>query len=247
MLRSFPARAPRRRATSVRIAAPLLFLLATGCGKDADHLVASVDSIDFGVVAHGRDSEQRVKVTNEGRHSVVLTAAAPSCACLVVDPTFQRSLRPDESTEIVVRLTTAHVPAQKLEGKYVSVRSDDAAVPELKIPVYGEIEARLTVAPKILVISAADGAGRGQPRRIKMRVAPGYTAHVTKKEILRTDWFAVTEERQPDGSIDFVLTVKPDPARRGVVDTYVRFFVTVTGKGLPPVNYEETVLVKGTW
>jgi hypothetical protein len=247
MLRSFPARAPQWRARCARIAASLLFLVATGCGKDADHLVASVERIDFGLVAHGRDSEQRVKVTNEGRHSVVLTAAAPSCACLAVDPTFQRSLRPDESTELIVRLTTAHVPAQKLEGKYISVRSDDAAVPELKIPVYGEIEARLTVAPKIIVISAADGAGRGQPRRIKMRIAPGYPAAVTKVEVLRTDWFAHKEERQPDGSIDIVLTVKPDPARRGPVDTFVRLFVTVTGKGLPPVNYEEMVLVKGTW
>jgi hypothetical protein len=247
MLRSFPARAPQWRAAVARIAAPLLFVLATGCSKDADHLVASVERIDFGLVPHGRDSEQRVTVRNEGRRSVVLTAAAPSCACLVIDPTFQRSLRPDESTELVVRLTTAHVPAQKLEGKYISVRSDDAAVPELKIPVFGEIEARLTLAPKVVVMSAADGAGRGQPRRVKMRVAPGYTAQVTKKEVLRPDWFGLTEERQPDGTIDFVLTVKPDPARRGPVDTFVRLVVTVTGKGLPPVNYDEQVLIKGTW
>lgn len=256
MVRSPSAHASRTRARfalplavlsgAALLAAVPIALLHGGCGAHADHLVASVERIDFGLVAHGPDFERRVTVKNEGRRSVVLTAVAPSCKCLVIDPGYRRSLQPEESTELVVRLVTAHVPPQKLEGKFVSVRSDDAVVPELRIPVIGEIETRIVTTPQQILVGAADAAGRGEPRRIKLRLAKGYTATV-RKEVLRPDWFELKDEMQPDGSVDYLLTVKPDPARRGPVDTFVRFFVTVSGKGITPVDYEEKVLIQGTW
>jgi hypothetical protein len=113
--------------------------------------------------------------------------------------------------------------------------------------VFGEIERRLEVSPKLIRVGAEDAAGRSEPRRIKLRVPKGYSMTVTKSEVMRPDWFELKEEIHPGEGIDFLLSVKPDPTRRGPVDTYVRFFVTVSGKGLPPVEYEEPVMIQGTW
>jgi hypothetical protein len=139
------------------------------------------------------------------------------------------------------------VPPQKLEGKYVSIRSDDGAVPELRIPAYGEIQSRLQVTPKLIRVSAADAAGRGQPRRIKFRAPAGYDVKPVREDILRPDWFDGKWERGPEGGLDYVITVKPDESRRGSAATHITFHLTVVGPGTPPVNYEESVIVEGTW
>src|SRR5687768_13755237 len=70
-----------------------------GCGDDEGEgtLVATPDVLDFGLVAHGEDVERVLSVKNEGPRGVVLTAAAPSCACLHVLP-FNHSVGPGEVT-----------------------------------------------------------------------------------------------------------------------------------------------------
>ena len=241
-------RTPSRVARGFLLSAGLALLVGSaGCSHRSDHLTASVERIDFGLVEHGREATQTFRVKNEGQRTVVLSAVAPSCKCLSVDPTFRRSLGPDEETDVVVRLTTAHVPAQKLEGKSIHVVSDDATMPVLVVPVFGEIVSLLTVSPELVRVGAGDAAGRGEPRRIRLRTAPGFTAELRSVENLKPDWFETKMEAVPEG-IDLLLSVKPDPTRRGPVDTFVRLHVTVTGRGLPPVDYDDKrITIRGEW
>jgi hypothetical protein len=236
----------RSGRTAALLGLPALLLLAS-CGGGAGHLTASVESLDFGRVEHGAEPERRFEVKNEGARSVVISAIDPSCkACLRVEPGWRRSLGPGEKTEVVVHLTTALVPAQKLEGKSLHVVSDDEKTPLLQIPVHGEIETRVTLSPQLVRVGPGDGAGRGEPRRVRLRPGQGYVVTVDKVEVLRPDWFEAPLEKVPEG-IDVLLTFKPDPARRGPVDTFVRLHTTVTGRGLPPQKYELTILIQGTW
>ena len=66
-------------------------------------------------------------------------------------------------------------------------------------------------------------------------------------EVLDPDWFEVTREPVPEG-LDILLRVKPDPKRRGKVDTFIRFRATVSGNGLPPTLYDDKrVSIQGEW
>lgn len=248
MLRFPTPRPPRHGRRAGRTAALVAWgLLLAACSRGADHLTASVERLDFGLVEHGREATQTLRVKNEGRRTVVLSAVAPSCKCLSVDPTFKRSLGPDEETDVVVRLTTAHVPAQNLMGKSIHVVSDDPGAPVLIVPVFGEIVSLLSVSPELVRVGADDAAGRGEPRRIRLRTAHGFTAALRDVEILRPDWFETQVETVPEG-IDVLLRVRPDPTRRGKVDTFVRFHVTVSGRGLPAHDYDDRrVTIQGEW
>jgi hypothetical protein len=134
----------------------------------------------------------------------------------------------------------------KLAGKAVIVTSDDPDVPVLHIPIDGEILRRILLTPEIVKIGPGDAAARSEPRRLRLRPAPGYKARIDKIEILRPDWFDVPVENVPEGH-DLLLTIKPDPERRGVVNTFVRVHVTVTGRDLPPQKYDLMVQIQGSW
>lgn len=234
-------------AALARVAVALPALLLAACGGGAGHLVASVDRLDFGNVDHGSEADRRFRLKNDGATSVVIASLDSTCVCVHVQPGWRRSLAPGESTEVLVRLKTADVPPQKLTGKAVVVSSDDAKMPVLRIPVDGEILRRLTFQPEKLLIGPGDGAARSEPRRLRLRPAPGYEVRIDKIENLHSDWFEVAPpEKVPEG-YDLLLSIKPDPARRGPVNSFVRLHVTVTGRGLPPQKYEPRVDIQGSW
>lgn len=237
---------------SVLVAGSLLVLLLgtagllKGCGGGSGHLTASAQTLDFGLVVHGQDVVRSVRVSNEGPRGVVLTAAIPSCKCLVLDPSFQRSLQPGESTEIRITLESGTVSPQKFQHKRLEVRSDDPAMPVLFVMLHGEIVPRLTVVPTMLRVGPDDAAGRGEPRHIKVRAPQGITAEVLTSTLSHPAWFTLTPEATPEG-IDLVLRVTPDATRRGLVDARLKLRVRVSGGGLPPSVLEPEVRIQGTW
>jgi hypothetical protein len=231
--------------SSLALCVALLVSLAA-CGGANGHLTASADALDFGLVVHGQNVVRTVRVTNEGRKGVVLTAAIPSCKCLVVDPSFQKSLQPGESAEIRITLESGTVTPQKFQHKRLEVRSDDPGAPTLAVALHGEIAARVTVVPTMLRVGADDAAGRGEPRRIKIRTPKGMTAQLLPVVVSHPAWFTTTAEPTPDG-VDLVLAVTPDAARRGPVDAVLKLQVRVTGGGLPPATMPFEVRIQGTW
>lgn len=219
------------------------FMLQDG---PAGRLTATPEFLDFGLVAHGDEPVLAVRVTNEGARGVMLTTAHPSCTCLAVDPSYQKSLMPGESTEIRVTLASGLVPPQKLERKYLEVRSSDPRMPVLMLPLRGEIAQRVRVEPPIVRVGPEDAAGRGAPKRIKIRAATGFTAKVLNVELTQPEWFTC-ELREAEGGVDALLSVKPDPARRGAVQSMVRFQVEVQGQGKAPITYPLIVNIQGSW
>lgn len=218
-----------------------------GCGgSGGGRLHADPAVLVFGDVVKGEQTVRTLRVTNGTDHGVILTAAAPSCACLVPDPTYQRSLQPGESTEIRVRLESDRVHPQSLAGKTFTVSADDPDTPAIVIPVTGRILAWLDVKPTAIRVGADDAAGRGQPRRIGVRVPEGMTAKVVKSELSHPTWFTLTPEPKPEG-LDLLLGVTPDPARRGAVDATLRLEVQVSGRGLAPQTLTAEVRIQGTW
>ena len=249
----FPLRRRRAAALVGAVAAVALllggaaFLLLPSCGGGAGHITASVEILDYGRVDHGAEPVRTFEVKNEGPRSIVIASIEPSCkACLSVEPTWRKSLSAGEATEVAVRLTTRLVPPQKLEGKSLYVKSDDPKMPLLLIPIQGEIEKRIQLQPELVRVGPGDASGRREPARLRLRPAPGYETKIDRIEILRPDWFDVKAEQVPEG-YDLLLVFKPDPARRGAVDTFVRVHVTVTGRGLPPQTYELRTDIRGSW
>ena len=224
----------------------VLFAPLNGCGGANGHLTASLDTLDFGLVAHGEERARTVRVKNAGRKAVLLTAAIPSCPCLHVDSAFQRSLLGGEETEMRVILTSGTVTPQKLQNKYLEVRSDDGQAPVLRVALTGEIEARLRLLPEILRVGPEDAAGRGQARQVKLRTAKGYRATIQSSEVSHPKWFGVAQKDTPDG-IDLIVTVSTDPTRRGPVNAQVKFKVLVSGGSLPPQVYEPMLSIQGSW
>jgi hypothetical protein len=214
--------------------------------SSAGRLTAAPDLLDYGLVAHGDEPVIAVRVTNEGARGVMLTTAHPSCACLVVDPSYQKSLMPGEHTDIRVMLASGLVPPQKLERKYLEVRSSDVRMPVLLLPLRGEIVQRVRIEPAIVRVGPEDAAGRGTPKRIMIRAAAGFTAGILGVELTQPEWFAHTLE-PVDGGIDVLLTVKPDPTRRGAVNSMLRVQVEVRGQGKPPITYPLVVSIQGSW
>jgi hypothetical protein len=212
----------------------------------AGRLTATPDLLDYGLVAHGDEPVISVRVTNEGSRGVMLTTAHPSCACLVVDPSYRKSLMPGESTDIRVTLASGLVPPQKLERKYLEVRSSDTRMPVLLLPLRGEIVQRVRIEPPIVRVGPEDAAGRGATKRVKIRAASGFTAKILREELTHPDWFTYTVEFV-DGGIDVLLSVKPDPTRRGAVNAMLRFQVEVHGQGKPPITYPLVVSIQGSW
>lgn len=227
-------------------AATAAFAPLSGCGGASGHLTASVDTLDFGAVPHGEDRSRTVRVKNAGRKAVLLTAAIPSCACLHVDSAFQRSLLGGEETEIRVILTSGTVTPQKLQNKYLEVRSDDGQAPVLRVALTGEIVSRLDVTPQILRVGPEDAAGRGQARQVKLRTAKGYRLKVESHEVSHPAWFVVGQKETSEG-IDLIVSVTKDPARRGQVDAKVKLKVLVSGGSLPPQVFEPVLSIQGSW
>ncbi len=242
--RSLPAALVLGAALFAVIAA---FAPLSGCGGASGHLTASVDTLDFGTVAHGEEAARTVRVKNAGRRAVLLTAAIPSCACLHVDSAFQRSLLGGEETEIRVILTSDTVTPQKLQHKYLEVRSDDDQAPVLRVALIGEIQARLSLVPQVLRVGPDDAAGRGHARQVKLRTAKGYRATIQSSELSHPSWFLVAQKATPDGSIDLIVSVTPDPTRRGPVDAKLKLKVLVNGGSLPPQVYEPVLSIQGSW
>jgi hypothetical protein len=227
------------------VLAGVVLTVARCGGSETGMLHADVTVLAFGEVVKGEQPVRELRVTNGTDHGVVLTAAAPSCACLVPDPTFQRSLQPGESTVIRVRLASDTVNPQNLGGKTFRVSADDPQTPVLMLPVTGRILAWLDVKPTAVRVSADDAAGRGEPRRIAVRVPSGMTANV-KHTITHPEWFKVTPTQGPEGA-DLLLEVIPDPKRRGAVDEVLRLEVHVSGRGLAPQTLPAEVRIQGTW
>jgi hypothetical protein len=216
-------------------------------GGSAGRLTAAPDVLDFGLVAHGDEPTLSLRVTNEGPRGVMLTTAHPSCACLVVDPSYQKSLMPGERTEIRVTLASGLVPPQKLERKYLEVRSSDPRMPVLMVPLRGEIVQRVRVEPAIVRVGPEDAAGRGEPKRIRVRAATGFTAKVLGVELTQPEWFSYEAKAAEGGGIDVFLHVKPDPARRGAVQSMLRLQVEAQGPSGPPITYPLVVSIQGSW
>lgn len=231
---------------AVIFAATATFLPLSGCGGANGHLTASVDALDFGTVPHGEEVARTVRVKNAGRRAVLLTAAIPSCKCLHVDSAFQRSLQGGEETQLRVILTSGTVAPQKLQNKHLEVRSDDPQAPVLRVALTGEIEAILTLEPSIVRVGPEDAAGRGPPRRLKLRTAKGYRAKIESSELSHPTWFVVVYKDSPEG-IDLILSVTKDPTRRGPVDAKLTLKVLVTGRNLPPQTFEPLLSIQGAW
>lgn len=225
-------------------------LALPACGPEsAGRLVALPDALDFGLVSLGTSAERRVRLRNEGRQGVVLTATAPSCACIKVDPNYQRSLMPGDEVELRVNLVAVDVPPGRLEHKFLDVRSDDPDAPVLRVPLRGEIEDRVGIAPRRVVVGPADAAGKSEPRRLRVRTVNGYAATWERTEITNPAWFEVSIEPTTDGSAGFdaVLRIKPDPARRGPVNEHVRIYVSTSKAERPEQRHDLLVTIQGEW
>lgn len=222
-----------------------LGVLLAGCGG-ARRLEADQRVLDFGRVVKGQAAERSVRITNGGRRAVLLTAAIPSCACLVVDPSFQRSLQPGESTTIRVRLESWVVPAQKFTGKHLDVRSDDPQVQALLVALHGEIVDRLTVAPAQLRVGPDDAQGSVEPRRVRLRTPPGCRAEVEEALLSRPDVLAFVPE-PAEGGLDLVLQFKGGAALRGPLEATLRLKVRVSGCDLPPETSTHEVRIVGSF
>lgn len=244
-LRLVPPPGIRRGARALALLAGLCALASCGPGGP-EQLVALEETIDFGQVCVGQEVERQIHLRNDGPQGVVLTAVTPSCPCLKADPSFQRSLGPREQGVVRVRLVTQDLHAGRLHQKFVDVLSDDPRAPRIRVNVQGEIEERVTVAPPTLRVDAADAAGKGQPRRIRIRTTTGYQVRVDRVEITNPLWFSVETVAVSEG-LDALLKVSVDPARRGVVNEHVRFFVTTSGRDLPELRHELLVRIEGAW
>lgn len=238
-----PERAPGVRRCAA-LATTLLLLLA-GCGGPG-RLESDQRALDFGLVVKGQAVERSVRITNGSRRAVMLTAAKPSCTCLVVDDSFQRSLQPGESTTLRVRLESWVVPAQKFTGKYLDVRSDDTEVQALLVALHGEIVDRLTVTPAQVRVGPDDAAGWGEPRRVRLRTPPGCKAEVQEALLSRPELVALTPE-PAEGGLDLLLRMQPGPALRGLVDVTLRLKVRVSGCDLPPETSTHEVRITGAF
>lgn len=249
---------PARRAPGLRGHVPVrvpggvpgaallaLCLLLAGCGGPG-RLEADQRVLDFGRTIKGQVAERSVRITNGSRRPVLLTAAIPSCPCLVVDDSFQRSLQPGESTTIRVRLESWVVPAQKFTGKHLDVRSDDPEVQALIVALHGEIVDRLSVTPAQLRVGPDDAAGRGEPRRVRVRTPPGCQAAIEEALVSRPDVLAFAPE-PAEGGLDLVLQVKGGAALRGPLEATLRLKVRVTGCDLPPETSTHEVRIQGSF
>ena len=221
--------------------------LVGACGGSAGHLTASADRLDFGDVPTGEPASRTVRVKNESRRAVLLTAAFPSCACLRAEWLGSRSLQSGEETTVRVSLVSDNLPAGKLGNKTLEVRSDDADVPVLVVALDGTIISTLSVTPEILRVGADDAAGKGQARVVKLRTAKGYRLTIQGAvEASPPEWFQVAQKPVPDG-IDLLVNVTKDPTRRGVVNAKIVLKVLVDGGKLPPRVEERTLSIQGTW
>ncbi|MFM8981061.1 MAG: DUF1573 domain-containing protein [Planctomycetia bacterium] len=243
-----------RHAVAARARAALLLALALalglctllgGCGGPG-RLEADQRVLDFGRIVKGQAAERSVRITNGSRRAVLLTAAIPSCKCLVVDPSFQRSLQPGESTSIRVRLESWVVPAQKFTGKHLDVRSDDPEVQALIVALHGEIVERLSVTPAQLRVGPDDAAGRGEPRRVRVRTPPGCRAEVEEAVVSHPEALAFVPE-PAEGGLDLVLQVKGGATLRGPLEATLRLKVRVSGCDLPPETSTHEVRIQGTF
>ncbi len=227
-------------------AAALPLALAACGGERADHLVALDRALAFGRVPVGQEVERVLRLRNDGARGVVLTAVTPSCPCLHPDGSFRRSLGPHEEVEIRVRLVTRDLRGGRLEHKYVDVLSDDPKAPRLRVPVEGEIEERLTLAPTSIRVGPEDADGRGEPRRLKVRAKAGYALRVERVELTNPTWFAAEVVPVAEG-LDVLVRVLPDPRRRGAVNEHLRLWVLSSSPGQPELRHDLIAVIQGAW
>jgi hypothetical protein len=229
-------------AAMILVAAVGVFFLvgAVGCA-DADRLVIEPRALTFGRVVFGLQAQRTITLRNESERDVVIARIEPNCACLRVEPTYDRVLRPDESTVVTVTLITTAITPQVLRGKRITVVTDDAVEAHTILEVEAEIVPLWVVTPRVVRWNA-NGADPQREHVVRVRPGPGFRLQVVSATAQHPESVGVEVTAAETG-----YDVRLSPAGTGVVTrSAVHLVLEAEGEGLErPLRLPETIEIKG--
>jgi hypothetical protein len=208
----------RRRAlwvaVGVLVVAGSAALVATLTSKSADRLVASVAVLDFGTIPKGDVESKVFRLRNESERPVTIGMILGNCACIVVKQSYGHRLLPGEETDVHVDVDSNLTPAVVLQGKLVSVPSDDPAG-LLKIPLKAQVLELVRLTPEALAFGPIPTGTTERPSRpLSIRGGPGFRVRVLRADVSPADVFEL-QRTDVEGGADFVVTVKPGATGTG--------------------------------
>jgi hypothetical protein len=99
-------------------------------------------AFNFGDVLPSKTVDKEFIVKNFGSEDLTIAQIVPSCGCTVVDPNFQRVVKPGASTTFRLRLRTPGTAGHVV--KSVVVKSNDPSKPSLEV----KLEATVVAEPR---------------------------------------------------------------------------------------------------
>lgn len=97
---------------------------------------AASDLYDFGEVEQGAVVKYNFLITNDGDDTLTILGVNTSCGCTAAD-LKQKSIKPGETAPLAVEFNTKDRIGPQI--KYISITSNDAGKPVLKLTISGKI------------------------------------------------------------------------------------------------------------
>lgn len=157
---------------------PLLCLLLGACGDKPALIEVSPAKHDFGRVMQGETREFAFTLKNHSDRTVGFKAV-PNCACFAVAHGL-RPLDPGQSQQFHVLLDSTRITGL-VKGKWITLHTDHADMPQVVVPLEGEVFEAFTLTPESFRLGNIDGRPANyEPRVIRVRPQSGYTLRVER-------------------------------------------------------------------
>lgn len=117
---------------------------ATAFGQEWAEKMFDRLKVDFGVVARGADTQQRVLITNPYKQAVNISGVRTTCGCSAAKPSQSR-LEPGETAYVEVTMDTRRFMRRK--DSNVIVTFDQPAFAEVRIPITAYIRTDVVLTP----------------------------------------------------------------------------------------------------
>jgi hypothetical protein len=219
--------------------------LVGGCGGGDGPLTVSPAEHDYGRVMQGETRKQTFTLTNDGDRTVSFTVQ-PNCGCFAVSRNL-RPLDPGQTLEFEVVFNTANRQGP-IRGKWVTIHTDHPEVPQIVLPITGEIYRAFDVRPVLLYLGEIDGRDENyEPRIVVVRPENDY-------EVRFLGFFATpqaieaTAEPRDDGTLAIALRLRKDVTRpKGPFIAQVRLDLEIRDPDGTRKRHQAIVHVRGTW
>ena len=187
------------------------------------------DVLAFGQVRRGETPKANVTITFYGNPGVTITEVKPESN--YVQPTIKEISRQD--SEVAYQLTAKLRPDTPVGKWYtdVWVRTNNASIPQVRVPLTVEIQSSLTVSHETVDLGTVKVGGEAERRVIVRGVTP---FKITSFEGVDTQ--LTVKGGSDEAKNAHVLTIQLAPTKPGAVNRVIRIHTNMNGESSTEVR-----------